>query len=59
MYLARLFSQLAKKEKLEAKLHQLRSSGSVRPEEVESVVKQINKVAKVRPFHYSHQGSLA
>jgi NADH:ubiquinone reductase (non-electrogenic) len=27
--------------------------------EIEGVVKQINKASKLRPFHYSHQGSLA
>ncbi|KAG8957931.1 NADH:ubiquinone oxidoreductase, partial [Tulasnella sp. 425] len=28
-------------------------------EEIESIVKQLNKASKLRPFHYSHQGSLA
>lgn len=58
-YLARLFVQLAKKEKLEAKLNELRNQSDVQPETIEATVKQINKVAKLRPFHYSHQGSLA
>ncbi|KAB5592719.1 External NADH dehydrogenase [Ceratobasidium theobromae] len=62
-YLARLFGQLAKKERLEARLAELRSPSTPQTEEaareIESVVKQINKASKLRPFHYSHQGSLA
>ncbi|KAG8905199.1 NADH:ubiquinone oxidoreductase, partial [Tulasnella sp. 417] len=69
-YLARLLGQLAKKEELEKKLADLRGERSGLPEgpegkaknnaeEIESVVKQLNKASKIRPFHYSHQGSLA
>ncbi|QRW07442.1 NADH dehydrogenase [Ceratobasidium sp. AG-Ba] len=60
-YLARLFGQLAKKEKLEKRLNELRSLPQTEETaaEVETVVKQINKASKIRPFHYSHQGSLA
>ncbi|KAG8940867.1 NADH:ubiquinone oxidoreductase [Tulasnella sp. 408] len=69
-YLARLLGQLAKKEELETRLAELRGERSGLPEgpegkvknnaeEIESVVKQLNRVSKIRPFHYSHQGSLA
>ncbi|KAF8598884.1 FAD/NAD-P-binding domain-containing protein [Ceratobasidium sp. AG-I] len=60
-YLARLFGQIAKKEKLEKRLAELRASVPTEQTaaEIESVVKQINKASKLRPFHYSHQGSLA
>ncbi|KAG8970049.1 NADH:ubiquinone oxidoreductase [Tulasnella sp. 419] len=65
IYLSRLLSQLAKKEKLEARLKELRAQkdssgvGAANPEEVENTVKQLNKASKIRPFAYSHQGSLA
>ncbi|CAE6458760.1 unnamed protein product, partial [Rhizoctonia solani] len=60
-YLARLFGQIAKKEKLEKRLADLRSGLHIDETalEIESVVKQINKASKLRPFHYSHQGLLA
>ncbi|KAF9517464.1 hypothetical protein BS47DRAFT_1326181 [Hydnum rufescens UP504] len=58
-YLARQFVQIARKENLEAKLKHLRESLDTAPEAIESTVKQINKASKLRPFHYSHQGSLA
>jgi len=68
-YLARLLAQLAKKEGLEKRLAELRGEKAGLPEgpegkaknaaEIEAVVKHLNKVSKVRPFHYSHQGSLA
>ncbi|CAE6500683.1 unnamed protein product [Rhizoctonia solani] len=60
-YLARLFGQIAKKEKLEQRLADLRAGPHTdeTAREIENVVKQINKASKLRPFHYSHQGSLA
>ncbi|KZT54244.1 NADH dehydrogenase [Calocera cornea HHB12733] len=58
-YIARALEQMAKKEQLEKTLHSLRASSNSKPEEIEAVVKQINKVSKIKPFHYSHQGSLA
>ncbi|KAJ3802120.1 pyridine nucleotide-disulfide oxidoreductase-domain-containing protein [Lentinula aff. detonsa] len=66
-YLARVFAQMAKKNTLQAKLNQLeQSEGAVtdtvekanRKSEIETTRKLIANV-KVRPFHYSHQGSLA
>ena len=66
-YLARVFSQMAKKENLEKKLVELDAKASTVASEEEkttfvaeltNVQKQIDMV-KLRPFHYSHQGSLA
>lgn len=51
--------QMAKREKYEAKLQELRLQPDAAPEDIENCVKQINKLSKTRPFHYSHQGSLA
>ncbi|KAG8922136.1 NADH:ubiquinone oxidoreductase, partial [Tulasnella sp. 417] len=64
------YAPTAQKEELEKKLAELRGERSGLPEgpegkaknnaeEIESVVKQLNKASKIRPFHYSHQGSLA
>ena len=66
-YLARILGHLAKKDNLKNKLHQLESTiDEVKGEEdkkaavaeIESVRNQLTKI-KLRPFHYSHQGSLA
>ncbi|KDQ16664.1 hypothetical protein BOTBODRAFT_30582 [Botryobasidium botryosum FD-172 SS1] len=57
-YLARVLQQLAKKERLEQQLQTLRQENA-EPEAIEATVKQINKASKIKPFHYSHQGSLA
>ncbi|KAG7095159.1 hypothetical protein E1B28_005938 [Marasmius oreades] len=65
-YLGRVFAQLAKKDNFEKKLIELQQAVPVASEseqaniasEVESVQNQLAKV-KLRPFHYSHQGSLA
>lgn len=66
-YLARVFAQMAKKETLTAKLTQLEQATVTvtDPEEkakfdsdIGTTKKLISNV-KVRPFNYSHQGSLA
>ncbi|KAL1741333.1 hypothetical protein HDZ31DRAFT_76258 [Schizophyllum fasciatum] len=67
-YLARVFSQMGKKDALERRLAELRAAeGTVlgspdaeqaHKEEVASVSAALQKV-KIRPFSYSHQGSLA
>lgn len=66
-YLARVLAQMAKKEKLDKSLSVLEAAKSQAKTEEEfknleaekeAVTKQIAKV-KLRPFHYSHQGSLA
>lgn len=61
-YLARILAQLAKKDELEARLKELQAAPLAAEEtkqEVASLQKQIAKTEKMRPFHYSHQGSLA
>jgi len=65
-YLARLFNQMARKDNLQAKLNQLQETvtgldGEEKKKaeaEIDGVMKQLAK-HKLRPFHYSHQGSLA
>lgn len=52
-YLSRVFKLLAKRDQLEADLSHAETS-----EEAEKLKKQVDKV-KLKPFHYSHQGSLA
>ncbi|KAF8730589.1 hypothetical protein AX14_005430 [Amanita brunnescens Koide BX004] len=66
-YLARLFNQMAKKDNLQNRLNELEAEEARVTneqdkarvaEEVASIRKHLGKV-KLRPFHYSHQGSLA
>ncbi|GBE84186.1 Probable NADH-ubiquinone oxidoreductase, mitochondrial [Sparassis crispa] len=60
-YLARILAQIAKADNLESRLHALRSSPET-PEskaEITSIGRQLNRTRKLRPFEYSHQGSLA
>lgn len=66
-YLARVLAQLAKKDNLQDRLANLNSQvATVRDEEqkkqlsseIQAVENQLGKT-KLRPFHYSHQGSLA
>lgn len=68
-YLARILHQMAKTDDLERRLNQLEtlegrvSSGTEEEqkkfkEEKEDIARHLQKV-KLRPFHYSHQGSLA
>ena len=66
-YLARVFAQIAKRDNLQAKLKELENQAAtvLQPEdkgaisaEIEATNAQLAKI-KLRPFHYSHQGSLA
>ncbi|KZT21957.1 NADH dehydrogenase [Neolentinus lepideus HHB14362 ss-1] len=57
-YLARMFNQIAKRDALETKLKALQANPE-QAAEADSMLKQITKLEKWRPFHYSHQGSLA
>lgn len=59
-YLARQFAQLAKKDAIEAQLVTLQTAPQTEEtkNEADSLMKQLEKL-KLRPFHYSHQGSLA
>ncbi|KZT06661.1 FAD/NAD-P-binding domain-containing protein [Laetiporus sulphureus 93-53] len=60
-YLARILVQIAKKDALEAQLHALESAPVTEEREAEkhNIEKQLKKVENLRPFKYSHQGSLA
>ena len=55
MYLATMFGKLGQKHKYEQQLAALRAQQGVPQEEVDAVVKKINRAAKVSPFSYSHQ----
>lgn len=55
-YLARMFKQLAKHDALLEQITTLEKEGT----NTESLQKQLaKKIESLRPFHYSHQGSLA
>ncbi|KAJ8456277.1 hypothetical protein ONZ45_g18785 [Pleurotus djamor] len=67
-YLARVLKRLAKKENLEQRQAELTAVAAKAADEEEkkgvlaelsTVEKQLAKANKQRPFHYSHQGSLA
>ncbi|KAI0166408.1 hypothetical protein GGR57DRAFT_25051 [Xylariaceae sp. FL1272] len=65
-FLARLFNNMAKTEALEAKVKELSSGLNLKPgnvaentQEIETIEKQLRRVKDIKPFHYSHQGSLA
>jgi NADH:ubiquinone reductase (non-electrogenic) len=54
-YIARMFKQLAKRDALLEQIMTVQKEGG----STESLEKQLTKVENLRPFHYSHQGSLA
>jgi NADH:ubiquinone reductase (non-electrogenic) len=54
-YLARVFKQFAKRDALLEQISTAKQEGT----STESLEKQLNKAENLRPFHYSHQGSLA
>ncbi|GJE93987.1 NADH dehydrogenase-like protein [Phanerochaete sordida] len=61
-YLARVFRQLARRDALAAQLAEVHGLPDDDPEKkvkVEHLESQVAKVDKIRPFKYSHQGSLA
>lgn len=65
-FLARLFNNMAKTESQEARIQELSSSMNLHPgnsadaaREIETLEKQLRRVKDVKPFQYSHQGSLA
>lgn len=55
VYLARLFKQFAKRDALLEQISAAKQEGT----SIESLEKQLSKAENLRPFHYSHQGSLA
>ncbi|KAI1167973.1 hypothetical protein F5B18DRAFT_599581 [Nemania serpens] len=65
-FLARLFNNMAQTEALESRVRELSSNLNIRPgnvaessAEIESLEKQLRRVRDIKPFNYSHQGSLA
>lgn len=66
-FLARLFNNRAKTAALEDKIGELSGSLNVRPgsnaaeasDQLESYQRQLRRIKDIKPFHYSHQGSLA
>ncbi|KAF3358415.1 hypothetical protein VDGD_09687 [Verticillium dahliae] len=65
-FLARLFNNMAKTEELESKVRELSSNLNVKPgnsaeaaREIEACERQLRRIKDVKPFHYTHQGSLA
>ncbi|KIM28152.1 hypothetical protein M408DRAFT_329533 [Serendipita vermifera MAFF 305830] len=57
-YVGKLFNQMAQLAKLEAELAQLKKE-KADLNEIDVVNKKIVKASKMKPFQYSHQGSLA
>ena len=55
VYLARVFKQFAKRDALLEQISAAKQEGA----STESLEKQLSKAENLRPFHYSHQGSLA
>jgi NADH:ubiquinone reductase (non-electrogenic) len=65
-FLARLFNTMAKSEAIESQIHDLSSSLNLQPgntaeiaKEIEAHEKQLRRIKDIKPFHYTHQGSLA
>ncbi|TVY58068.1 External alternative NADH-ubiquinone oxidoreductase, mitochondrial [Lachnellula cervina] len=65
-FLARLFNTMAKSEAIEHKIHDLSTSLNLKPGnsgevavEIESHEKKLRRIKDLKPFHYTHQGSLA
>ncbi|RFU28846.1 hypothetical protein B7463_g7480, partial [Scytalidium lignicola] len=65
-FLARLFNTMAKTEAIEKQIQDLSSSLNLAPgnsaeiaKEIETHEKQLKRIKDIKPFHYTHQGSLA
>ena len=61
-YLGRILNQLAKKDTIVAQLAEAKALPDTDPEKktkIETLESQRAKLEKLRPFRYSHQGSLA
>ncbi len=58
-YLARLLAQIAKRDELQQHVEGLLASPETETQELERSQKRLAKLNKLRPFKYSHQGSLA
>jgi NADH:ubiquinone reductase (non-electrogenic) len=65
-FLARLFNNMAKTEQLEQHIRELSSTLNLHPgnsaeisHQIEESERQLRRIKDIKPFHYSHQGSLA
>ncbi|CZS95913.1 probable alternative NADH-dehydrogenase NDH2 [Rhynchosporium agropyri] len=65
-FLARLFNTMAKSEAIETQIHDLSSALNIQPgntaeiaKQIELHEKQLRRIKDIKPFHYTHQGSLA
>ncbi len=59
-YLGRVFQQLARRDELHARLQEVKGASDAEAKnEAAQIAKRLAKVEKIRPFKYSHQGSLA
>ncbi|KAI0975994.1 hypothetical protein F4678DRAFT_209808 [Xylaria arbuscula] len=65
-FLARLFNNMARTEALESRVQELSSNLNLKPgnvaeitAEIEGLEKQLHRIKDIKPFNYSHQGSLA
>ncbi|KXJ94472.1 hypothetical protein Micbo1qcDRAFT_132514 [Microdochium bolleyi] len=65
-FLARLFNNMAHTEELETQIRELSTGLNLKPgnaaeaaTQIESAERQLRRIKDVKPFHYSHQGSLA
>lgn len=57
-YVGRQFNQMAERDLLEKRLQELKQDKEGL-EEINRVAKRLAKASKLKPFHYSYQGSLA
>ena len=66
-FLARLFNNMARTQELEDRIQSLSSNLNLKPgvdvaavsKEIEDAERQLRRVKDIKPFHYTHQGSLA
>ncbi|CAO1638761.1 unnamed protein product [Sympodiomycopsis kandeliae] len=56
-WLGKRFNQLARMEDLQSQLKEAESSNS--PEQAAVITKMLTKASRLKPFHYSHSGTLA
>jgi NADH:ubiquinone reductase (non-electrogenic) len=65
-FLARLFNTMAKTETIESQIQELSTSLNIThkdsagaAQELEALQKSLRRIKDIKPFHYTHQGSLA
>ena len=57
-YLARIFTQIAARDKYHTEVEELKRIKAP-IEDIDTATKKLSKASLLRPFHYTHQGSLA